>query len=123
MDLTGNKEAEPTDNILSGKQNNRTYDENEFKKLSNTQHIESITEEFENCFEINEEWKSSIVESLNETVTKIKSKEDYIQFKYKKLLEMKDSLVKKEKELKARIEVIIEILKTSNLHFGGKLSD
>ena len=119
MDLTGNKEAEPTDNILSGKQNNRTYDENEFKKLSNTQHIESITEEFENCFEINEEWKSSIVESLNETVTKIKSKEDYIQFKYKKLLEMKDSLVKKEKELKARIEVIIEILNTSNLHFGG----
>ena len=123
MDLTGNKEAEPTDNILSGKQNNRTYDENEFKKLSNTQHIESITEKFENCFEINEEWKSSIVESLNEAVTKIKSKEDYIQFKYKKLLEMKDSLVKKEKELKARIEVIIEILKTSNLHFGGKLSD
>ena len=123
MDLTGNKEAEPTDNILSGKQNNRTYDENEFKKLSNTQHTESITEEFENCLEINEEWKSSIVESLNETVTKIKSKEDYIQFKYKKLLEMKDSLVKKEKELKARIEVIIEILKTSNLHFGGKLSD
>ena len=123
MDLMGNKEAEPTDNILSGKQNNRTYDENEFKKLSNTQHIESITEEFENCFEINEEWKSSIVESLNETITKIKSKEDYIQSKYKKLLEMKDSLVKKEKELKARIEVIIEILKTSNLHFGGKLSD
>ena len=109
MDLTRNVEAEATDNSLSGKQNNQTYDENEFKKLSNTRHIESITEEYQNCFEINEEWKSSIEESLNETVTNIKSKKDDIQRKYEKVLEMKDSLVEKEKELKARFQVIIEI--------------
>lgn len=119
----GNKEAEPKNNSLSGKQNNQTYDENEFKKLSNTRHIESITEEYQNCFEINEEWKSSIEESLNETVTKIRSKEDDIQLKYKKVLEMKDSLVEKEKELTARIEVNIEISKTSKLKFGGKFFD
>ena len=115
MDLTGNMEAEATENSLSGKQNNQTYDENEFKKLSNSQHIESIAEECQNCFEINEEWKSSIEESLNETVTKIKSKEDDIQRKYEKVLEMKGSLVEKEKELKARIEVIIEISKSTRL--------
>ena len=86
--------------------------------LSNTQHIESIAEECHDLFETNGEWKSSIQESINETVTTIKSKENDIQLKYEKVLEMRNSLLEKEKELKSRIEVITKISKTSRLQFG-----
>ena len=106
MDLTENVEAKTTDDILSKNQHNQLTDQNKSKKLGNTQHIELIGEDCQNLFENNGEWKSSVQESLNEIETKIKSKEDDIQLKYEKVLEMKDSLVEKEKELKSKIEVI-----------------
>ena len=119
MDSTGNVEAQTAGDSLSGNEINKTYDESESMELSNTQNIELIAEDLalngQDLFEINGEWKSSIQESINETVTKIKSKEDDIQLKYEKVLEMRNSLLEKEKALKSRIEVITEILKNSRL--------
>ena len=86
--------------------------------LSNTQHIESIAEECQDLFETNGEWKSSIQESINETVTTIKSKENDIQLKYEKVLEMRNSLLEKEKELKSRIEVITKIRRLADYNLG-----
>lgn len=107
MDLTENVEAKTTNELLSVNQHSELSDENKSKELGNTQHIELIGEDCQNLFENNEEWKSSVQKSLNEIETKIKSKEDDIQLKYEKVLEMKDSLVQQKKELKSKIEVII----------------
>lgn len=107
MDSTENVETKTIDELLSVNQHNQLNYENKSKELGNTQHIELIGEDCQNLFENNEEWKSSVQKSLNEIETKIKSKEDDIQLKYEKVLEMKDSLVQQKKELKSKIEVII----------------
>ena len=53
-----------------------------------------------------EGWETSVRESLDETVQKIKSKEDDIKLKFGKVLGIRNSLVAKEDELKSRVEVI-----------------
>ena len=92
---------------LSVHQNNQTRDLDSNNELNQSTDAESLLLECVNLFDMNDEWKSSINESIDEAIIKVQSKENDIQRKYEKVVKLRDAVIDEKNELKSKIEVIL----------------
>ena len=76
-------------------------------ELNQSTDAESLLLECVNLFDTNDEWKSSINESIDEAIIKVQSKENDIQRKYEKVVKLRDAVIDEKNELKSKIEVIL----------------
>ena len=92
---------------LSEQQNVETCGVGSNSELDQPSDAESLLLECANLFNDNDGWKASINESIDEAVIKVKSKENDIQCKYEKVIQLRDAVIEEKNDLKSKIEVII----------------
>ena len=86
---------------------NQTCDLDSNNELEQSTDVESLLLECVNLFDGNDEWKASISESIDEAIIKVQSKENEMQRKYGKVVELRDAVIDEKNDLKSKIEVIL----------------
>ena len=106
---------------LSEAQNVQIYDVECNNETDQLTYAESLLLECENLFNNNDGWKASTNESIDETVTRVKSIEngiqrkyekviklrDAVKHKYEKFIKLRDALIEEKNDLKSKTEVIL----------------